>query len=380
LNSAIKITIPLLNTNEPESLLSELFVHEGQKVAKDDILCTLETTKSVSELIAENNGYIIGLRIEKGVTVKAGDLFCYIAEESNWQPPFDDSDASLDNPLEIQTLTHKSSITEYEDLPADLRITKPALLLAKENNLDVNTLPVDRLITEKIIREIIQNETIQVISSSTDFDPTKIIIYGGGGHGKALIELIQTLNQYHIVGIVDDGIPMDKKIMGYPVLGGSAVLKELYRNGSRLAVNAVGGIGSLKIRLKVFQELIAAGFTCPAVIHPTAFIEPSAIISDGVQVFPHAYIGTEASLGFGSIVNTGAIISHDCKLGDYSNISPGAILAGEVKVGESVLIGMGVTVNLQVKIGKNARIGNGATVKQDVPAEGIVRAGTIWFD
>jgi acetyltransferase-like isoleucine patch superfamily enzyme len=65
-------------------------------------------------------------------------------------------------------------------------------------------------------------------------------------------------------------------------------------------------------------------------------------------------------------------------LGDYANLSPGAILAGEVSVGSATLIGMGVTVNLRVKIGEHARIGNGSTIKQDVPAGGIVHAGTIW--
>jgi acetyltransferase EpsM len=373
LNSVIKITIPLLNTNEPEALLSDLFVQEGQKVSKDDILCTLETTKSVSEITAESNGFIIGLRLQKGATVKAGDLFCYIAEKSTWQPP-------VDTTITTEKDLQESPKVGDKNIPAELRITQPALNLANKNNLDINALPIDRLITEKYIREIIQGKSSQEVKESQTFDPTKIIIYGGGGHGKALIELIQTLNQYQIVGIVDDGIPKDKQILGYPVLGGSLVLRELYRNGTRLAVNAVGGIGNLKIRVKVFQELIAAGFSCPAVIHPTAFIERSAIISDGVQIFPHAYIGTEVSLGFGSIVNTGAIISHDCKLGDYANISPGAILAGEVEIGESVLIGMGVTINLQAKVGKNARIGNGATVKQDIPDGGIVRAGTIWLE
>jgi acetyltransferase-like isoleucine patch superfamily enzyme len=37
-----------------------------------------------------------------------------------------------------------------------------------------------------------------------------------------------------------------------------------------------------------------------------------------------------------------------------------------------------VTVNLRVKIGARARIGNGATIKQDVPAGGVVRAGSVW--
>jgi acetyltransferase-like isoleucine patch superfamily enzyme len=39
---------------------------------------------------------------------------------------------------------------------------------------------------------------------------------------------------------------------------------------------------------------------------------------------------------------------------------------------------MGATINLEVHIGAGARIGNGATVKDDVPANGVVRAGSIW--
>jgi acetyltransferase-like isoleucine patch superfamily enzyme len=39
---------------------------------------------------------------------------------------------------------------------------------------------------------------------------------------------------------------------------------------------------------------------------------------------------------------------------------------------------MGVTVNLGAEIGPGARIGNSATIKSDVPANGVVRAGTVW--
>ncbi|MGW8252120.1 MAG: acetyltransferase, partial [Anaerolineales bacterium] len=210
------------------------------------------------------------------------------------------------------------------------------------------------------------------------FDATAIIVYGGGGHGKSLIDLIHALGGYHIVGIVDDSIPAQQTILGVPVLGGGEVLAELHTRGVRQAANAVGGIGDLAVRVKIFERLAAAGFTCPALLHPSAYIEPSAQLSPGVQIFPHAYVGSDVKVGFGTIVNTGAIVSHDCRLGNYVNLSPGAILAGGVQVEDGVLLGMGATVNLQAHIGRGARIGNGATVKSDVPQAGIVRAGSIY--
>jgi sugar O-acyltransferase (sialic acid O-acetyltransferase NeuD family) len=217
-----------------------------------------------------------------------------------------------------------------------------------------------------------------VIPAENLFDPTAIVVYGGGGHGKALIELLRVLGTYHIAGVVDDGLPAGQAILDVPVLGDGEALGPLYQKGVRLAVNAVGGIGDVAVRIKVFQRIAQAGFACPAVVHPTAFVEASARLSPGVQVFPHAYVGSDARVGFGSIINTGAIVSHDCILGDYTNLSPGAILAGAVQIGSGALIGMGATINLEARIGAGARIGNGATVKSDVPERGMVRAGTVW--
>ena len=69
--------------------------------------------------------------------------------------------------------------------------------------------------------------------------------------------------------------------MGLPVLGGSEALAGLYEQGVRLAVNAVGGIGNVAVRVKVFGKLAEAGFSCPAIVHPTAFVEASARLTPG---------------------------------------------------------------------------------------------------
>jgi len=206
------------------------------------------------------------------------------------------------------------------------------------------------------------------------------LVYGGGGHGKSLIDLLRSLGSYRIVGVVDDGLEKGGMVMEVPLLGGVEALAEVRSLGVRLAANAVGGVGDVNVRIQVFQRLAGAGFACPSLIHPQAFVEPSARLAGGAQVFPRAYVGSQSEVGFGVIVNTAAVVSHDCLLEDYAIISPGAILAGGVRVGEGALVGMGVTVNLGVAIGAGARLGNGSTVKSDVSPMGIVRAGAIWPD
>jgi sugar O-acyltransferase (sialic acid O-acetyltransferase NeuD family) len=210
------------------------------------------------------------------------------------------------------------------------------------------------------------------------YDPTAILVYGGGGHGKTLVELVQSLGCYNVIGVIDELLTVGENIVGVPVLGGPDILSDLYKRGIRQAINGVGGIGNPAVRIKIFEQLAKAGFVCPTVIHPTAYVEPSAVLEPGVQVLAQAYIGSDSKIGFGSVINAGVVVSHDCRIGKVVNLSPGAMLAGNVTIEDYAQIGMGATVNLHITVGSQARIGNGATVKADVPGESRVYAGTIW--
>lgn len=361
----LEIKIPLVNPNETEAFLASLYVREGDWVEKDALICTLETTKSTADVYADSAGYFVGQRFKVGDTVIAGDILGYLAESVDWKPP-DQGYIGED-----QQASRKSN--------SELRITKPALVLAESFNLDLSKLSPGVLITEKVVREFLREiSEAEPVQEDHEFNPRAILIYGGGGHGKSILELIESSNVFDVVGFIDDGVPKGEIVMGVQILGNKELLPKLHTQGVRQAVNAVGGIGNVRVRQVVFGRLIQAGFSFPTLVHPTACVEKSAKLSPGVQVFPLAYIGSEVEVGFGAIVNTGAIVSHECVLGDLVNISPGAVLAGGVEVGEGALIGMGATINLQVRVGAGARVGNGATVKSDVPEGGVVSAGTIW--
>lgn len=366
---SVPVIIPLLNPNESDTLISSIHVVESQKISVGDLICTVETTKSTAEIRAEKEGYIARIRFFSGQTVQAGATFCYITPSPEEEIP--------------RTDLHPEQKGKQEEdvLPKGLRITQPALKLARELQLQLEDLPRDILITESWVqRNSSANAAGQpsFLPPTLAFDPATIIIYGGGGHGKMVIDLLRAREGYQIAGILDDGRQPGEKVMGVPILGGGDMLVSLFEQGIRMTANAVGGIGNIAIRIKIFEKLAEVGLVCPVLIHPRAYIDPSAVLNAGVQVFAQAYVGGEVQAGYGCIINTGAIVSHDCVLGEYVNLSPGAILAGEVEVGSGTLIGMGATVNLGVRIGSGARVGNGATVKTDVPEGGVVRAGMVW--
>jgi len=363
----IPVKIPLLNPNEPEALLASLEAEEGQAVEQGQVLAVIETTKSTGEVQAEADGYLVGLRFTPGDTLHAGQILGYIGQTPSAQDP------------NLPPWASGTELPEQDAAPGDLRITEPARKLAVEEGLDLATLPRGPLVTQQIVRDHLAAAAEPARADrEVPEGEHRILIYGAGGHGRSLAALLRKTGRYEIIGFVDDGYEPGTRAFGLEILGGGDKCAELAHEGLRLAVNGVGGIGDLQSRLAVYDQLGKAGLHCPSVIHPTAFLEDSADIADGVQVFPFAYIGTEVRAGYGCIINTGAIISHNCVLDDYVNLSPGATLAGGVTVGEGSLVGMRATINLSVHIGKRARIGNGATVKADVPDGGVVPAGTIW--
>ncbi len=360
----VEVLVPLLNPNEPEVQVSALHVEEGQRVKEGEVLCTVETTKSTAEVMAEQAGYVLGLEISTGDHIRAGARLCWLGHEPDWEPP--------EPPVQIEPERGGTP-------PEGLRISQPALELARELGLDLADLPVGPLVTEAMIQRAQTSEGGGALSVlEQDFNPHSVIIYGGGGHGKAVIDLVRSLGTFEIVGVIDDGIGKGEHVMDLPILGSKDDLTGLRENGIRLALNAVGGVGDVHSRVEVFRRLAQAGFAFPNLIHPTAFVEPSVKLDSGVQVFPHAYVGSDSTVGFGCIVNTAAVVSHDCTLSSYVNVAPGALLAGGVTIGEGVLVGMGATLNLHLNVGPNARIGNSAVIKDDVPAGQIVRAGSVW--
>jgi len=386
---AVAVLVPMLNPNEPEAVLVERRVADGEAVAAGDVLCVLETSKSTEELEAEGAGHVVGWSAEPGDMVTAGDVLCYLAPSPDWSPPAPEVPPGGG---------------DVDALPEGLRISQPALALARRHGLDLRRLPVGPLVTAAVVESVVSSgaapadpaaPAVAPPSSSapgattatpgaaaptapTTADPADIVVYGGGGHGRTLIDLLAALGTYRVAGVVDRGLAAGESLSGPKVLGGDEALATVRASGVALATNGVGGIARVADRVDAFQRLAAAGFAFPALCHPSAVVEPTARIGDGAQVLAFAYVGSAAVVGFGCLVNTGAVVSHDSVLADYVSVSPGALLAGDVRVGAMTLVGMGVTVNLGVSIGERVRIGNGAVVKADVPDGRIVPAGSVW--
>lgn len=102
-------------------------------------------------------------------------------------------------------------------------------------------------------------------------------------------------------------------------------------------------------------------------VHPSAFIDPSAHLGAGCQVMPRAVVHKFVVVGEDVIINTAAVVDHECTIGDGAHIMGGAAISGRVQVGRFASVGTNATVLPDIRIGEGAYIGAGAVVTRDVP-------------
>lgn len=193
---------------------------------------------------------------------------------------------------------------------------------------------------------------------------TRLVVIGGGGHAKVVLDMLCLTAGVEIVGVVDPALE-GGKILGFSGLGGDKILPGLFAQG---VTQAFVAIGDNRLRQTISQRAGQIGFALPTIRHPSAVVSPSAVIGDGVAVMAGALIGPEAAIGDFAIVNTGAIVEHDVQLGVAAHIAPGCTLAGAVRVGDRSLIGVGSAVRPKVVIGDDVVVGAGSVVVSDIPS------------
>lgn len=201
---------------------------------------------------------------------------------------------------------------------------------------------------------------------------TKIVIIGGGGHARSVIDCLAGQPELQAHGIVDAnpgraGTQLD----GIPILGGDEMLAGLA--GFNFVVG-VGGTRDNAPRKNLYDKAVGAGLSPATLIHPAAQVSTSARLGYGTVILAGAIVNAGAVIGDNVIINTGAIVEHDCIVGDHVHLATRACLTGNVSIGNGAHVGANAVIRHGLSVGDGACVGIGAVVTRDV-AEGIVVVG-----
>lgn len=200
----------------------------------------------------------------------------------------------------------------------------------------------------------------------------KIVILGGGGHAKVLIDSILYTGIYQIEGVLDPRLKPGERILGVPVIGKDAYLDRESGKNFCLAI----GIGSTEAtdKRKLLYEKYKNRYEFAALIDKRSQLAKSIKYGRGIQIIAQAIIRPDVVIGDNVIINTAAIIEHDCRIASHTHISVNAVLGGGARIGECSHVGMGARILQKIKIGNFVTVGAGAVVTEDV-GDGLTVCG-----
>jgi len=192
-----------------------------------------------------------------------------------------------------------------------------------------------------------------------------VIIVGGGGHAKVVIDMLLA-SSVEIIGVTDSNpVKTGTVVLRIPVIGTDEVILQ-YKPEQILLCNGLGSVGLPRVRTEIFIYFKKLGYSFITIQHPSAIVASDVVLGEGVQIMAGVIIQPGCMIGLNSIINTGTSVDHDCCVGSHAHLAPGVTLSGGVKTGDGVHIGTGAVLIQGVHIGENSLVGAGAVVLKNV--------------
>lgn len=147
----------------------------------------------------------------------------------------------------------------------------------------------------------------------------RILLLSAGGHASVVAETIRALRDEENMPVYEKKDYLDDN--SDKAIGKISELEIIAKDYDEVFCC----IGNNRIRGELLEKVMTLGLTVPILIHPSAYISPSAKIKAGTIVEPKAVVNANSVIEEGCIISVGAIIDHDVRVEQYSHVNAGAI-------------------------------------------------------
>lgn len=132
-------------------------------------------------------------------------------------------------------------------------------------------------------------------------------------------------------------------------------IKKIPKYLNKNNTNFIIAHGNENLRSKYLKKYIKK-FRLIKLIHPSAYVSPSAKILEGAIVGPKTILSPGCIIKKNVLLNSGSQIGHHAIIGESSIISTGAIINGKVKIGSECFVGSNSTVMQNLKINNFSKV------------------------
>ena len=155
-----------------------------------------------------------------------------------------------------------------------------------------------------------------------------LLILGAGQYGQMAAEIAQEMGIFAKIAFLDDSFLACHPEQATRVEGSLADLPKFaadYRYG-------FVAIGNPTLRRKLTEQLLQNNMTPATLVHPTAYVSPSAKLEQGCCIEPNATVQTGATLKAATFIASGAVVRHNAIVGEYCHVDCNAVVNSTANV------------------------------------------------
>ena len=157
-----------------------------------------------------------------------------------------------------------------------------------------------------------------------------LLIIGAGQYGLVAQEIALAMDIFDEIAFVDDSFPeCHPRAGGAPATIGTTLDIAKFANEFNFGFVA---IGNSDVRRRLTEQLRENGLTPATLVHPQAYVSPSARLKEGCCVEPLAAVQTDARLGTATFVASGAVVRHNATVGEFCHVDCNAVVESSAVV------------------------------------------------
>ena len=193
----------------------------------------------------------------------------------------------------------------------------------------------------------------------------KLGILGAGELGRTFSDIARSMGRYDAIIFYDDFNSVT--FTGERIYGDQNAMIKDFETGKIDEVAIAIGYEHLREKAAIFRKLDAR-VRFAKLVHPSALIDESACLQDGLVIHAGCVVGPRSTIERGVFLNISGVVSHDVRFGQSTFCGPGVRIGGNAVIGSSCYLSIGVTIGTGVHINSGWTVAAGAVLINSVEA------------